>query len=212
MEPTSTIAVFGASGRSGLPLLRELLRRGFAVRAQARTPSKIDLEDPRLAIVQGDYTDADDVARVLEGVEAAVTLVGHVKGSGPDVLATGMRNLVAAARRHGVRRVVQLTGAGVPYARDAPGFADKAIRFIMRAVVGAMLRDSIAATEVLRGSGLEYTVVRGPRLTEAPAKGTRRVGYVGQIGTSLTRADLAVFIADVLEQALHVGDEPAVSN
>lgn len=212
MTTDSTIAVFGASGRSGLPLLRELLDRGFAVRAQARTPAKVTVEHPRLEVIAGDYTSIDDVSRVLEGADAAVTLVGHVKGSPPDVLATGMRNLISGARHHGVRRVVQLTGAGVPYERDTPGFADKAIRLLMRTFVGTMLRDSVDATELLRDSGLDYTVVRGPRLTEGPAKGTLATGYVGQINTSLTRADLATFIADVLERDLHVRDAPAVSN
>ena len=207
-----TISVFGASGRSGLPLLRELLQRGHTVRAQARTPAKIPIEQPQLTVLQGDYANVDDVAAVVQGADAIVTLVGHVKGTGPDLLATGIRNLVSAARHHDVRRVVALTGAGVPYERDVPGFADKAIRFIMKVVVGKMLADSVAAIEVLRASGLDYTVVRGPRLTEDDAKGTLRTSYVGQIGTSLTRADLAVFLADVLEEGTYVRDEPAVSN
>lgn len=212
IPPSSTVAVFGASGRSGLPLLRELLDRGFTVRAQARTPSKVTLSHERLTVVQGDYTDVADVSRVMEGAHAAVTLVGHVKGTGPDMLATGMRNLVAGARNHGIRRVIQLTGAGVRYERDTPGFVDKAVVTVMKLFVGKMLADSVAATNVLRESGLDYTVVRGPRLTEDPPKGTFKTGYVGQINTSLTRADLAVFIADVLEEGTHVRDEPAVSN
>lgn len=213
MTPSqTTVAVFGATGRSGLPLLRELLDRGFTVRAQARTPGKVTLSHERLAVVQGDYTDASDVSRVLAGAQAAVTLVGHVKGTGPDMLATGMRHLVAGAREHGIRRVIQLTGAGVRYERDTPGFIDKAVVAVMKLFVGTMLKDSVAATEVLRASGLDYTVVRGPRLTEDAPKGTLKTGYVGQINTSLTRADLAVFIADVLEKGTHVRDEPAVSN
>ena len=207
-----TVSVFGASGRSGLPLLNELLKRGHTVRAQARTPAKITIQHPQLTVLQGDYAKLDDVAAVVEGSDAVVTLVGHVKGTGPHLLATGMQHVVAAAKQYGVRRVVQLTGAGVPYERDTPGFADKAIRFIMKVVVGKMLADSVAATEVLRDSGLDYTVVRGPRLTEDAPKGTLETGYVGQINTSLTRADLAVFIADVLEQGTYVRDEPAVSN
>ena len=212
MDTPITVAVFGASGRSGLPLLDELLKRGHSVRAQARTPAKITVAHPALTVLQGDYTDAADVAAVVAGSDAVVTLVGHVEGTGPTMLATGMRHVVAAARQHGVERVVQLTGAGVPYERDVPGFADKAIRFIMKVAVGKMLADSVAATEVLRASGLDYTVVRGPRLTEAAPKGTLEIGYVGQINTSLTRADLAVFIVDVLEQGTYVRDEPAVSN
>ena len=75
-----------------------------------------------------------------------------------------------------------------------------------------MLDDAIGHLAVLRASGLDWTVVRGPRLTDAPATGSYRVGWVGvNASTQIARADLARFILTQLDDDTFVHELPFVS-
>lgn len=207
------IVVLGATGRTGLPLVRKLLDSGYRVRAQVRDPAKLTFAHERLEVATGDALDAEFADVLLAGASAAISVVGQVDGSPPDVQTRITHNLLAAARRHGVTRIVSLTGAGVAHERDTPRVIDRLVRWVMRTFFGKLLRDAEAHARLLRDSDLAYTIVRAPRLTEDTARGTYRTGYVGQVGTSLTRADLAAFIVDeLLTGGGHLRDEPAVSN
>ncbi|MGB8019967.1 MAG: NAD(P)H-binding protein [Candidatus Nanopelagicales bacterium] len=73
--------------------------------------------------------------------------------------------------------------------------------------------DAEGHLQVLRGSGLEWTVVRGPRLTEQLGRGTYRVGWVGvDASTQISRDDLADFILTQVHDHRSVGQLPFVSN
>jgi len=208
-----TIALFGGAGRTGREFLRLALQKGYSVRALVRSPEKIqDLSSPMLTVIQGDVLNADDVARTVRGSSVVVSLFGHVKGSPPRVQTEGTRLIVAAMQAQGIGRVISLSGGGLPAPPDQPKFADKAIVFIMKIVAADVLADASEHYEVLRASGLDWTIVRGPRLTLEPATGTYRVGWVGvNASTSLGRADLADFLLKQVESGEFVGRLPFVS-
>jgi NADPH-dependent curcumin reductase CurA len=48
------ITVFGTTGRTGQPLVRQALGRGHDVVAFARSPAKLDVTDDALTVVEGD--------------------------------------------------------------------------------------------------------------------------------------------------------------
>jgi len=170
------------------------------------------VQHPDLTVIPGDVLNAQSVARVVAGTDAVVSLFGHVKGSPPRVQTEGTNHIVAAMRTHGVRRLVSLSGGGLPFAKDQPKLADKLIRGIMRVFVPNVLQDAIEHAQVLRASGLDWTVVRGPRLTMQPATGHYRVGWVGvNASTSIGRADLADFILKQVHSQEFVESMPFVS-
>ena len=107
------IALFGATGRVGGRLLEYALALGHEVRALVRDPAKLA---PRagLEIVQGDVLDADAVARVVAGAEVVLSGLGGAGVHEPgEAQSQGMRNIVAAMRAHGVRRVLGVAGGGI---------------------------------------------------------------------------------------------------
>ena len=108
------LTVFGATGRTGRPLVAQALAAGHHVTALVRTPAKLDLAHPNLTVVQGDVTDAEAVARVVDGADAVLSALGPVKGGPASMLTQATRNVIAAMRQHGVQRVVIVSGAGVP--------------------------------------------------------------------------------------------------
>ena len=206
------IVVFGATGRTGLPLVGQALERGYEVTAFARTPSKVPMSHERLRVVEGDVTDAEAVSGAVAGQDAVVSVIGHTKTSPKDVQSVGTRNIVRAMSEHGVRRIVSLTGAGVRDASDEPKFFDKVIVFLLKTLQGDVLADGVQHAEILKASSFEWVIVRGPMLTEGDRKGEYRVGSVGKnSGSKISRADLADFMLGQLTDDAHLGRMPMVS-
>ena len=206
------LAIFGGSGRTGLPLLRQALAKGYTVKALVRTPSKVTLQDKRLTVVQGDATNAADVAKTVEGTDAVLSALGHTKSSAKDVQTVATKHIVSAVQRHGVTRVVSLTGAGVKDPNDEPKFVDRVFGFLLGTFARDVIKDAEAHAEVLRNSKLEWTLVRGPRLTDGEHTGSYKVGYVGKdSGTQVSRADIAEFMLKTLEDDTWVKKAPMVS-
>lgn len=206
------IALFGATGLTGKAFLAQALAKDYTIKALVRTFSKVKEVSPNLQLIQGDVLDAEDVEKTVEGTDLVVSLFGHVKDS-PDWLQTlGTENIVRAMKKHDVERIISLSGGGLPYEKDQPKFPDKMIRFIMKVAVPKVLNDAIKHAEVLETSGLKWTIVRGPRLTNEPRKGQYRVGWVGvNASTKIGRADLADFILREVKEKKYIHQMPSVS-
>ncbi|MCG5431292.1 SDR family oxidoreductase [Mycobacterium sp. MYCO198283] len=106
--------VTGATGYIGGRLVPHLLAAGYTVRAMARTPEKLADAPWRsdVEVVPGDLDDADSLVKAFDGVDVVYYLV-HSMGSSKDFVDAERRaaeNVVAAARRTGVRRIVYLGG------------------------------------------------------------------------------------------------------
>lgn len=106
--------VTGATGYIGTRLVPRLLDEGHHVRALARNPTKL-ADVPwrgRAEVVRGDLDDVDSLIAAFDGSDVVYYLV-HSMGSAKNFAAAedrAVRNVVTAARRTGVRRVVYLSG------------------------------------------------------------------------------------------------------
>lgn len=193
------VVIFGASGKTGRHLVEQALGAGHEVAAFVRDPSRLGVSHERLEVVRGDVTDAAAVEGAIAGRDAALSVLGHTKTSPKDVQFVGTKNIVAAMEKRGVRRLVSLTGAGVRVPEDEPKLVDRAFAFLLRRLQGDVLEDAERHAEAIKASGLDWVIVRGPRLTDGEERGEYRVGYVGKdSGTRISRADVAAFM---LEQA-----------
>ncbi len=207
------IALFGASGQTGAEFLKLALANGYQVNAMVRTPEKVSALDKNLKVLKGDVLNSADVEKAVQGCDIVVSLFGHVKNSPEWVQTNGTRNIVAAMKKQGIARIISLSGGGLPFPeKDQPKFVDKLIRTIMKIVVPKILNDAVAHHKVLAESGLNWVIVRGPQLTNDPAKGNYQVGWVGvNASTKISRKDLADFILKTVEDNSFDGQMPFVS-
>lgn len=209
----ATVALFGASGRIGRPVLNRLVTAGHMARVLVRDPAKLGPSDDRVHVVVGDVLDRAAVDDTVSGSEVVLSLFGHTKGSSATLQTDGTRLIVAAMKRHGVSRLVTLSGGGLRAEGDRPALPDRVIVALLRLLAGHVLADAEGHLGVLRSSGLEWTVVRGPRVTDKPGSGRYRVGSVGvNASTHISREDLADFIVSQIDDRRYVGQLPFVSN
>ncbi len=209
------LAIFGATGRTGRPLLEQALSQGHEVAVLVRDPSKLSTRSERLRVVQGDLLDSQKVEEVVAGTEAVLSVIGRTKGSPPDLMTNATKNILDAMRKHGVRRLISLTGAGVPDPNDQPKLVDNLFRAVFKLPIGGMketMHDALGHVELIKASDLDWVIVRGPRLVEEPRTGQYRVGYVGKdSGIKLGRADLAEFMLNQLTEDKYLHKLPVVS-
>jgi uncharacterized protein YbjT (DUF2867 family) len=155
--------VTGATGYVGGRLVPRLLDRGYDVRAMARNPDKLagvpwhDRNEPlarrpegTAEVVRGDLDDPDSLTAAFEGVDVVYYLV-HSMGTSKDFAAEERRsamNVVAAARRAGVRRLVYLGGLHPSGTRLSPH-----------------LESRTAVGDILLSSGIETLVLQAGVIT-----------------------------------------------
>lgn len=106
--------VTGATGYIGARLVPRLLDEGHHVRALARDPAKLaDVPWRQQAeVARGDLGDVDSLIAAFEGIDVVYYLV-HSMGTSKnfaDEEGRAVGNVVTAARRTGVRRIVYLSG------------------------------------------------------------------------------------------------------
>nr|WP_307787784.1 NAD(P)H-binding protein [Mycolicibacterium sp. S2-37] len=139
--------VTGATGYIGGRLVPALLDRGHQVRAMARTPDKLAKKPwrDRAEIVQADLTDPESLVAAFQGTDVVYYLV-HSMGTSKDFVAEeaqSAHNVVDAAKRAGVRRLVYLSGLH-------PENTDLSDHLGSRTEVGEILIDSEVETVILQ--------------------------------------------------------------
>lgn len=201
------IAILGASGRTGRLLVEQALAAGHDVRALVRNPDTFKLTHGKLHTQRGDASDAAAVKGLVEGCDAVVSTLGPTKER-TDICSAATANVIAA----GARRYAVVSGAGVDVEGDRKDFVGKVVSFMVRTLTPAVFQDKVRELGLLQASGLEWVLVRPPRLVDGPGKGGPRMGLQNAPGSSLTRADLATFLLRAVGDAALVRKAPFVAN
>lgn len=116
------LLIFGASGGTGLELVQQALDQGHTVTAFVRNPRKLPIQHNRLRVVQGDILDAHAVAEAVKGHDAVISALGHKRWIvKTTILSEGAGNIIAAMKKHGVKRFICVTSLGVGESRGKLG-------------------------------------------------------------------------------------------
>ncbi len=183
------LIVFGASGRTG----RRILQQAAAtdeVTAFERTERVL----PAHRLFVGDALDPDAVGAAMAGQDAVLSALGPRPDGPQDLCSRAMKLILDAMQARGVRRIVVITGAMIGHPHDRLGLAYHVIEKTKRA--RRAIADGRLEEQELRDSGLDYTIVRPPRLTDEAFTGRYRVGESIEISSfaSVSRADVADFM------------------
>ena len=206
------LVVLGATGATGVEIVGQAIKRGHAVTALVRSPDRLKLFAGQITVRQGDLLSTSDLERVIQGQDAVLSAFGpRVPLAKTDVhLLEEFAGALTKAMLHtNVRRVVV----------ESVAFLFKKSIFPPAYLFGRMLfprtvADASAMERVFAKSGLDWTMVRPPELTNKPYTGRYRVrdGYLPIFGLNISRADVADFMIKTAENHSSIGRIVGVSN
>lgn len=204
------IAVIAAQGRSGQIFVKEALAAGHSVVAGVRGESPFTLHD-NLEIRQCDATNLEDVTRLIQGSDAVVSLIGHVKGAPGDIQTRAIKTIITAMNDAGLKRLVSLTGTGARVKGDTPSFIDRVLTLSIRIIDPKRVVDGRLHLEVLRMSDLDFTILRVLKLTNGNA-GSFTLTPHGPGKMFVPRQEVARAILEVLENNTFARQFPVISS
>lgn len=218
------LTIVAATGGVGRHLLHQALDAGHDVTAVVRSPEKLTADVPAVAIDLAD-PDRDALRSAVAGADAVLSGVGPRSKAEQGIVSKGTRAIVEAMNATEARRLVVVSGAGVstvptssrphpPRREPGAGFINHYFSTpLARLVLGDHFVDVATMEEVVRESGLDWTAVRPPFLTDKPRTGLYRVAFGRNVrrGFRLARADVADFMLRVLHRPETVGEAIAIA-
>jgi putative NADH-flavin reductase len=209
---TMKLVVLGATGGTGLEIVRQAIGRGHSVTALVRSPDRLRPFRDRINVEQGDLLNPAELERVIRGHDAVLSGFGPrvpVSEADAQLLQQFAVALTSAMARAGVQRaVVESVAFLFKNSILPPAY------LLGRLLFPRTVADASAMERVFEESGLDWTMVRPPELTDKPYTGRYRVreGYLPTFGFKISRADVADFIIKAVENRSSIRKVVGLSN
>lgn len=196
------VVIAGGHGKIALLLARQLADAGHRATGLIRNPdheADVVAAGGEAAVLDLEAGSVDDVAAALGGADAVVFAAGAGPNSGPErkwtVDRDGAVKLAQAAAQAGVRRYVMVSAIATD---DFDPDSDEVYQIYLRA--------KSEADAALRGTDLDWTIVRPGGLTDDPGTGFVRLAESLERAT-IPRADVAALIVAALENPATIGKQ-----
>jgi putative NADH-flavin reductase len=197
------LTIFGASGGTGRRLVEQALAAGHTVTAVVRDPARLPVRHDRLKLVAADVLDPEAITPAVAGADAVVSALGpRSSRNRSSITSAGTASILKAMRTAGSSRLVVVSAA--PVASDDHGTTlpyRLLVKPLLRGLLGGLYADLAVMEETVRRSGLAWTILRPPQLTDGPRTGSYRQATDANLrgGYRISRADLADAILAALE-------------
>ena len=196
------LTIIAATGGIGRSLLEQAVDGGHDVTAVVRTPANLTRQ---VTAVRADLSnpDPDALAAAMLDAGAVLSGLGPHRISEAGIASVGTTAITAAMKAAGARRLLVVSAAPIATTpspgRPSPPKRDPGDGFLVGAVLAPLLKvvfrkpyaDLALMEDELRDSGLDWTSVRPPRLTNGPRTERYRLAYGHNAGATISRADVA---------------------
>jgi putative NADH-flavin reductase len=206
------LLIIGATGGTGQLLVQKALAQGHDATVLVRDPSKLRSRQERLRVLVGDILDPVSVDSAVAGQDAVLSSLGTRKWFRPTTLfSEGTKNLLRSMDRHGVRRLICITGVGVRETLGHGGFLYD--NFFHPIFTKRVYEDKDRQEEIIRNSGRQWIIVRPGLLTNGPARKNYRVltDLTGVTIGRISRADVAAFMLAQLNSDRYLRQAPILT-
>ena len=206
------LVVLGATGGTGVEIVRQAVEHGHLVTALVRSPDRLKAFRDRITVMQGDLLNGGDLSQVIEGHDALLSAFGPrvpISKADANLLQRFAQALTHAMRGAGVRRaVIESVAFLFKNSIMPPAY------FLGRLFFSGVVADTSAMERIFRETDLEWTMVRPPQLTDAPYTGKYRVqeGRLPRFGFKISRADVADCMIRVVENRFSIRKVIGISN
>jgi len=185
------LVVLGATGATGLELVKQAMQRGHFVTAFVRSPERLKHFQERITIRQGDLLNSVLLEQAIQGQDAVLSGFGPrvpVAKADANLLERFARALTQAMSAAAVKRAVVESVAFL--------FKDSILPpayLLGRLLFPKTVADAAVMERIFADTDLNWTMVRPPELTDKPYTGKYRVreGHLPRFGLKISRADVA---------------------
>ncbi|HSV93187.1 MAG TPA: SDR family oxidoreductase [Desulfobacterales bacterium] len=204
------LAIFGATGGTGVELVKQALERGHSVTALVRNPAQFADTRDGLTVMTGDIHDVAAVERSIQGQDAVICALGARDLKATMIRTEGTVNIIGAMKKSDVRRLFVVSAMGVGESWNDLSMFNKLLFAIF---MKSTRKDHEAQEAAVKESGLDWTIIRPSGLVNAPGTGVYRVGEHILAKTSrIPRADVADLILNDLERRALVHKAVTITN
>lgn len=207
------LSVIGASRGIGRKVVDEALERGHEVVAMARSATSLGIEHAAFTAIDGDATNATDVARAIEGADAVILTLGVPKDArvlkATTLFSDATRTLIAAMDEAGIKRLLTVTGFGAGDSKDKLSTPE---RMTQKAFLGRAYADKDVQEQLIRDSDLDWTIARPGILSDNRKSNAYKVLVEKDTWRNglINRSDVADFLVSAAEAASHIHQTPAL--
>ncbi len=195
------ILVAGATGKTGLHVVRYLIDQGHKPTALVRESSDTSALPQGTGLRQGDLADLQ--AGVCEGMEVVIFAAGSGGSTGPEMTRKvdrdGAKRLIDLAGKAGVKRFVMLSSIGADQSNPTGDIAH-------------YLNAKHEADEYLKNSGMPYAILRPVALTDDGAGGDVILGEGVDKSAKAARVDVARVLAEAATTGRYDGTAQAMQS
>ena len=202
------VLIFGATGQTGVELVKAAVDRGLRVTVFVRNADKagkvLGRFSEQIEIIVGDALAAADVAKAFATQpDAVVTSLGIYQGkAGGDTLTQATAHILKAMQSTGVSRIINVSSLGVGDSHLQGNFIT---RLIQRTTLKHTLADKDQQERLLQNSDLKWTTLRPSRLMNGNGPAAFYTWQGAQPNAPLrwavNRSDVATFALDCLNDA-----------
>ncbi|MCP4715054.1 MAG: SDR family oxidoreductase [Deltaproteobacteria bacterium] len=199
MSEKQTVVVAGATGRAGRLIVKELVERGFSVRALLvepfDKPDQPELTGLGVDLVTGNLTNESSLEQCMRGAHFLISAIGGRKPFSKKDLNTidnmGNRNLASAAKKQGLQHIAVISSNGVGNSRWA-------INLMHKLSMHLILKAKEKSEDFIRTCGISYTILRPGGYNEEGLSGEIVYGENGGLSGHIGRGEIARACADAL--------------
>jgi putative NADH-flavin reductase len=202
------IALFGATGKTGILVIFQALNQGHTVTAYLRNPSKMTIQHKNLRVIQGELNEAGKIAEAVAGQDAVLCTLGINTNKPNTILSDATRLILQAMESAGVKRFICMSSAGI-LGNDS-GFLFG--RIIMPLFLRHVFEDKKRQAEVIRQSNAEWVILRPVGLTDSPKTNTYKINPGNPTSRTIPRADVADFMLKLATDKKYDRTMPALSS
>ncbi|WP_426593309.1 NAD(P)-dependent oxidoreductase [Cellulomonas sp. McL0617] len=199
------LTIFAATGGIGRQILEQAVAAGHDVTAVVRDPSRLPSTTARVLTADLDAPDQNSLITAVAGADAVLSALGARTKSDEGIAARGTQAIIDAMRAAGTGRLVVVSAAPIgtvpspdnpnpPKYDDGDGFFMRHLfSGFARTMFKAQYADLARMEDVVRASGLDWTIARPPKLSNTPLTARYRTALDKNIvgGWSIGRADVA---------------------
>lgn len=214
------ILTLGATGRTGKLLVEEAVKQGYKINVLVRDENKLTINSASITVFEGTPANRQELTKAMPGCDAILSALNISRTSdfpwaplrtAKDFLSGSMKNIIEVADELKIKRVIVVTAWGTTETKkDIPWWFNWLIE---HSNIGYAYHDHELQEDLLKKSGLNYTIVRPAGLTNSIKTKAVKVSIdnTPKPGLTIGRKDVALFMLDVLKNDLYKNQCPVIS-